>query len=130
MTLMTQMKTGSVYYNQDVLDLQLASLASLQNITYAEITVFSFTRSQPTVSSHTQITASLTLPVRIYDNSFIRVSIPLDQFDPSLQSYQFKQNTSSAAQALNFIQQNGSHVTLEMQEFCVLGAAKICGDNT
>lgn len=43
MTLMTQMKTGSVYYNQDVLDLQLASLASLQNITYAEITVFSFT---------------------------------------------------------------------------------------
>ena len=45
------MKTGTVYYNQDVLDLEVSSLDSLQNITFAEITAYSFTWSVSTVGS-------------------------------------------------------------------------------
>jgi len=72
------MRTGTTYYNQDVLDIPFSQVTSLVSISPNVIQTATFIRQTTKVSSNTNILISMILPVRIYDNSFIRISVPLE----------------------------------------------------
>jgi len=123
-TLATQGYDGSQYYNNDVLDVNIATDAtSLQTLTPGECTGTAV-RTVTTADSNTEITCAITLTNRILAGSYIRVKVPLEQFGKSGATIQYKQGTSTTAADMTVVSTDTNYVTLEFQEFCSVAGAK------
>lgn len=66
---------------------------------------------------------------RIQSGSYIRIQVPLEQFQTTGDSIQYTQSGSSTANAMTTVSTNSSHIILEFQEFCSSGSA-FCSDGT
>ena len=128
-TVATQGYNGAQYYNNDVLDVDIATSAtSLQTLTPNTCTGTAV-RSVTSVDANVEITASVTLTTRILAGSYIRIKIPLEQFAKTGATIQYKQSGSTSVSALTEVSTDTNHVTVEYVEFCN-GGGTLCGDGT
>jgi hypothetical protein len=112
-----------------VLDIDIAtSEADLQTLTPNTCTGTA-ERSVTNADSNTEIVANVTLTNRILAGAYIRVKVPLQQFDRTSDTIQFKETGGSTATAMTVVSTDTNHVTLEYEEFCSGGGA-ICADGT
>lgn len=114
----TQGYSGLVYYNNDVLDVDIATTAtSLQTLTPNSCTGTA-ERSITTADSNTEIICNVTLTNRILAGSFIRVMVPLQQFSRTADTIQYKETGGATINAMTEVSSNSTHVILEYEEFC------------
>jgi hypothetical protein len=117
-TVATQGYTGSQYYNNDVLDVDIATSAtSLQTLTPADCTGTA-ERSVSNADSNTEITLNITLTNRILAGSYVRVKIPFEQFSRTSDTIQYKEFGSLTVNAMTIVSTDSNHIIVEYQEFC------------
>ena len=128
-TVATQGYTGSVYYNNDVLDIDIATTATTLQTLTPNVCTGTVERSITNADSNTEIVCNVTLTNRILAGSFIRVMVPLQQFSRTADTIQYKETGGTTVNAMTVVSSNSTHVTLEYVEFCNGGGA-LCADAT
>jgi hypothetical protein len=127
-TVATQGFTGSLYYNSDVLDVDIVNdAAALQTLT-PNIITGTAERSVTSADSNTEIVCNVTLTNRILTGDYIRIKLPLEQFAQTGSAIQYNVTGAAVTSALTVVSTDSNHVILQYQEFCNTGT--LCADGT
>lgn len=116
-TASTQGFDGSVYYNNDVLDIVIEDdETDLQTLTPGSATG-TVVRSVTSADADTELEIEITLTNRIEAGAYIRVKVPLEQFQLSGSSIQYIESGGSTPNALTTVSTDSNYVTVEFEEF-------------
>ena len=128
-TVATQGYNGAQYYNNDVLDVDIATSATLLQTLTPNTCTGTAVRSVTSVDANVEITVSVTLTNRILAGSYIRIKIPLEQFAKTGATIQYKQSGGSSISVMSEVSTDTNHITVEYVEFCN-GGGTLCVDGT
>lgn len=106
-----------------MLDLSISSnVSSLQTLT-PNVATGTAVRSVTTVDTSTTIQCAITLTNRILAGSYVRIKVPLEQFQKTGSSIKYIKSGGTTSNAMTEISTDSNYVTLQFVEFCSNGAS-------